>query len=139
MGLIPERRATPRTAPMSATEIETAMKSRKPIHTAFDDTVGSSQTVANDPFMPKPFSASSASQGGHAGGGVLSAEEVNRPGLNYVVGKSGVTYHGKSYAPEATPIGAAHVTVLPSGEFQVNEGNLSPTGRMMLQRAVGAR
>ena len=48
-----------------------------------------------------------------------------------------LTYHGKSYAPEETPRGAAHVTVKPNGEFQVNEGTLSDAGRKALEKAVG--
>lgn len=62
-------------------------------------------------------------QGGHAGNGVASVEELSRPGANYVVSKSGqLSYHGKSFAPEATPAGSSHVTVLPDGTFQVNAG-----------------
>lgn len=62
-------------------------------------------------------------QGGHAGGGVSSVEELNRPGTNYVVSKSGqLTYHGKSFAPESTPDGASHVTALPDGTYRVNAG-----------------
>lgn len=62
-------------------------------------------------------------QGGHAGGGVSSIEELNRPGVNYIVSKSGqLTYHGKAFAPETTPGGATHVTVLSDGTFRVNNG-----------------
>ena len=77
-------------------------------------------------------------QGGHAGGGVSSEEELSRPGKHYIVKANGdLTYHGKSYAPEETPRGAAHVTVKPNGEFQVNEGTLSDAGRKALEKAVG--
>lgn len=70
-----------------------------------------------------------APQGGHAGNGVSSVEELSRPGKNYVVTKSGaLTYQGKSFAPESTPNGASHVTVLPDGSFRVNAGpQLNPS------------
>lgn len=62
-------------------------------------------------------------QGGHAGNGVTSVEELNRPGVNYVVSRSGqLTYQGKAFAPESTPNGASHVTVLPDGAIRVNAG-----------------
>lgn len=73
-------------------------------------------------------------QGGHAGGGVTSVEELNRPGVNYVVSKSGqLTYQGKAFAPESAPSGATHVTVLPDGSFRVNAGpqlNAAQTGSL---------
>jgi hypothetical protein len=79
-------------------------------------------------------------QGGHAGGGVSSVEELARPGQNYVVPQSGSpTYHGKSFAPESTPRGAAHVTVLPSGELRVNEGTLTPAMERSLRTALKAK
>lgn len=66
-----------------------------------------------------------------------SVEELSRPGKHYVVGKMGdLTYHGKSFAPEATPTGKAHVTVLPDGTLRVNEGHLTQTGRAALNKAV---
>ncbi len=62
-------------------------------------------------------------QGGHAGGGVASVEELSRPGQNYIVSKDGkLTYHGKPFAPESTPKGSTHVTVRPNGDLIVNEG-----------------
>lgn len=73
-------------------------------------------------------------QGGHAGNGVTSVEELSRPGINYVVSKSGqLTYQGKAFAPESTPNGASHVTVLPDGSIRVNAGpqlNASQTGAL---------
>lgn len=46
----------------------------------------------------------SSPQGGHAGNGVASVEELSRPGQHYVVSRTGaLTFHGKSFAPEATP------------------------------------
>lgn len=77
-------------------------------------------------------------QGGHAGGGVNSIEEISRPGTNYVVSKSGqLTYHGKSFAPESTPAGASHVTVLPDGQIRVNEGpQLTPAQVFSIRRAL---
>lgn len=121
-----ERRVQARPQVMNASELEEAIRNRKPAMTPFDMTQGAMDTIKNDPFMPKH--PSEMMQGGHAGGGVASVEELSRPGSNYVVGKQGaLTYHGKSFAPESTPIGSAHVTVMPDGNFRVNEGNLTPT------------
>ena len=133
-----ERRNTPRSAPMSATELEDAIKRRKPITTPFDQTEGARATVESDKNMPKmPGRQNAAPQGGHAGGGVASIEEINRPGKNYVVSKQGkLTYHGKSFAPEETPAGGAHVTVLPDGKFRVNEGTLTPTMATALKNGL---
>jgi hypothetical protein len=47
-----ERRAQERKAPMSATELEDAMKNRKAIQTPFDTTAGAMQTINNDKAMP---------------------------------------------------------------------------------------
>ena len=46
-----ERRAA-RRAPMNATELEDAMKNRKPIQTPFDVTQGAQQTINSDKAMP---------------------------------------------------------------------------------------
>ena len=93
------------------------------------DTEGVMNTIKRDQNMPK--------QGGHAGGGVSSEEELARPGTNYVVSKQGkLTYHGKSFAPEETPTGGAHVTVLPDGKFRVNDGTLSPTMETALKNGL---
>lgn len=82
--------------------------------------------------------AKAAPQGGHAGNGVSSVEELNRPGNNYVVSRSGqLTYQGKSFAPESTPNGATHVTVKPDGTFQVNAGpKLNPAQEFALNKAL---
>ena len=78
-----------------------------------------------------------AEQGGHAGGGVSSEEELARPGKHYIVDKHGrVSYHGKSFAPEETPLGGAHVTVKPNGDFQVNAGTLTESMKSSLAKAV---
>lgn len=130
-----ERRATPRLAPMSATELEAAIKQRKPIQTPFDVTEGAMNTINNDPAMQKI--AQEFRQGGHAGGGVASIEELNRPGTNYVVNKHGkLTFHGKAFAPENTPEGAAHVTVLPDGTLRVNAGNLTPAMERAIENGI---
>lgn len=79
----------------------------------------------------------SAPQGGHAGGGTVSVEELNRPGTNFVINKGNqVTYQGKSFAPESTPPGGAHVTVLPNGQFRVNAGTLTPQQGLALKRTL---
>lgn len=83
------------------------------------------------------FPAETAEQGGHAGQGVTSIEELSRPGVNYVVSKGGqVTYHGKQFAPESVPSGGAHVTVLPDGKLRVNSGMLSDSQKAALERAL---
>lgn len=79
-----------------------------------------------------------AEQGGHAGGGVSSVEELSRPGTNYVVSPSGtLSYHGKAFAPESTPSGASHVTALPDGTLRVNAGpKLTAAQEMSLRKAL---
>ena len=171
-----ERRSSPRVAPLSAKDLEEAIKLRKPVKTPFDDTEGSAQTVARDRMMPelpgptKPTLGANGEvqwpdsyknppkggggnytksdldllkeklgmgQGGHAGNGVASVEELARPGQNYAVSKTGkLTFHGKSFAPESTPAGSAHVTVAPNGEFLVNDGTLSPLMERALKEAI---
>jgi len=49
-----ERRATPRTAPLGAKELEEAIKQRKTVATPFDVTEGASKTIESDKNMPKP-------------------------------------------------------------------------------------
>jgi hypothetical protein len=58
-------------------------------------------------------------------------EELSRPGQHYVVSRTGaLTFHGKAFAPEETPIGSAHSDNTAEwgvqGQFKVNEGQLSP-------------
>src|ERR1035437_9203417 len=48
-----ERREVPRQAPMSAAEVEEAIKNRKPIQTPFDVTQGAMDTIKGDQNMPK--------------------------------------------------------------------------------------
>ena len=127
-----ERRATPRQAPLNATELQTAIQMRRPVQTPFDVTEGAMETINRDPLMPQ-----SPGQGGHAGGGVASIEELARPGVNYTVSKSGgLTYHGKSFDPGSTPKGGAHVTVLPDGTLRVNEGTLTPQMEKSIRDAL---
>lgn len=79
----------------------------------------------------------SGGQGGHAGGGVSSVEELSRPGKNYLVNKhGGLTYHGKSFAPEETPAGGAHITALPDGTIRVNAGDLTPQMKTSLLKGL---
>ena len=49
----PERRATPRTAPLGAKELEEAIKQRKNPNTPFDVTEGASKTIAADKNIPE--------------------------------------------------------------------------------------
>lgn len=80
-------------------------------------------------------SAAVQEQGGHAGNSVTSVEELNRSGTNYTVSKGGqVSYHGKSFAPESTPNGASHVTVLPDGTFRINAGQKLTAGQELALR-----
>jgi hypothetical protein len=119
---------------MSQSDLEAAIKNRKPITTPFDDTIGARETMNRDINMPKPPGG-----GGRTGNspGSISAEEANRPGANYVVSKQGkLTYHGKAFAPEDTPAGGAHVTVLPDGKFRVNSGTLSTTMETALKNGL---
>lgn len=86
---------------------------------------------------PAEVSIREEGQGGHAGGGVSSIEEINRPGSNYIIKKNGgITYHGKSFAPEEASAGDAHVTVLPGGGIRVNEGVLTPAMTAKLKAAL---
>jgi hypothetical protein len=102
---------------------------------------GTSSLIGKRGVSAPPEAAQAAAtepvgQGGHAGGGVTSEEELSRPGKNYIVSKSGqLTYHGKSFAPEETPAGSAHVTVLPDGTFRTNEGTLTPAMEAKLRVA----
>lgn len=127
------RRTTNRTL-MTPQELEAGIQGRKPVRTPFDVTEGANSTINRDRNMP------AFPQGGHAGGGVSSVEELARPGKNYVVPQSGPpTYHGKSFAPESTPRGAAHVTVMPNGELRVNAGTLTPSMERSLRTALKAK
>jgi len=82
----------------------------------------------------------SAPQGGHAGNAVSSVEELNRPGLNYTISKGNqVGNQGKSFAPESTPSGGVHVTVLPDGSFRVNAGSMTPAQEAALRRTLAAK
>jgi hypothetical protein len=82
-----ERREIPRTAPMNAMELEDAIKNRKPISTPFNYTQGARETISRDPLMPRY--PGEMLQGGHAGNGVASVEELSRPGQHYVVSRTG--------------------------------------------------
>jgi len=127
-----ERRATPRQAPLNATELQKAIQMRRPVQTPFDVTQGAMETINRDRLMPQ-----FPGQGGHAGGGVASVEELARPGVNYTVSKSGdLTYHGKSFDPGSTPKGGAHVTALPDGTLRVNEGTLTPQMEKSIRDAL---
>lgn len=68
----------------------------------------------------------------------VSQEELSRQGKNYVVSNTGqVTYHGKQFDPGSTSSGSTHVTVLPSGEIRVNQGQqLTPLQQKKLQQAL---
>lgn len=101
----------------------------------FQDTEGAMNTIMRDPDMPR---YPSSMTGGHAGGGAASEEELSRPGTNYVVGKTGVTAHGKSFAPESIGEGQTHVTHLGNGQYRVNAGpDLTTEQQGKLATALG--
>ena len=58
-----ERREAERPATMSPTEIEDAMKNRKPVHTPFDVTEGANETIKRDTAMPKHPAEEAAAKG----------------------------------------------------------------------------
>jgi hypothetical protein len=132
-----ERRSIPRSMTMSQSDLEAAIKNRKPITTPFDDTAGARETMNRDINMPKP-----------PGGGVrtgnspgsISAEEANRPGTNYLVKRDGsLTAQSKSYAPEETKPGQAHVTLMSNGDYRVNAGDLTPQMEKGLRSGTKAK
>lgn len=145
-----ERRATPRPTMEPSyfdtrfAELRSALKQttdvteREQIGRAIEDL---KRQKAGTLAQPTPSTQPTAAQGGHAGGGVSSIEELNRPGKNYIVSRNGqISYHGASFAPESTPAGATHVTVLPSGEFRVNAGQtLTSTQELALRKALPTR
>lgn len=55
-----ERREVERKAPLNATEMEDAIKNRKPFQNPFDVTEGANDTIKNDPNMPKSPSEEAA-------------------------------------------------------------------------------
>ena len=92
----------------------------------------------------KPFAAPALKVGegvgGHAGGGVVSAEELARGNKHWMVNKSGPpSFDGASYRPEETQEGGAHVTELPDGTLQTNAGTLTPEMEARVKAAMAAR
>ncbi len=93
--------------------------------------------ASTDDVVKRMQELKSSAQGGHAGNGVASVEELSRAGKNYVVDAHGkLTYHGKSFAPEETPARGAHVTVLPDGSLRVNAGDLTPSMARALKEGL---
>jgi hypothetical protein len=132
-----ERRSIPRSMTMSQSDLEAAIKNRKPITTPFDDTIGARETMNRDINMPKPPGG-----GGRTGNspGSISAEEANRPGTNYLVKRDGsLTAQSKSYAPEETKPGQAHVTLMSNGDYRVNAGDLTPQMEKGLRSGTKAK
>ena len=132
-----ERRAIPRSMTMSQSDLEAAIKNRKPITTPFDDTIGARDTMNRDINLPKPPGG-----GGRTGNspGSISAEEANRPGTNYLVKRDGsLTAQSKSYAPEETKPGQAHVTLMSNGDYRVNAGDLTPQMEKGLRSGTKAK
>jgi hypothetical protein len=87
------------------------------------------------------FPVAEVEQGGHAGGGVVSEEELARNASNYTVSKGGqLSYHGKQFAPESTPSGSTHVSVRKDGTYLVNDGpDLTSSQLKNLSEAVGKK
>ena len=132
-----ERRSIPRSMTMSQSDLEAAIKNRKPVTTPFDDTIGARETMNRDINMPKPPGG-----GGRTGNspGSISAEEANRPGTNYLVKRDGsLTAQSKSYTPEETKPGQAHVTLMSNGDYRVNAGDLTPQMEKGLRSGTKAK
>ena len=132
-----ERRSIPRSMTMSQSDLEAAIKNRKPVTTPFDDTIGARDTMNRDINLPKPPGG-----GGRTGNspGSISAEEANRPGTNYLVKRDGsLTAQSKSYAPEETKPGQAHVTLMSNGDYRVNAGDLTPQMEKGLRSGTKAK
>lgn len=97
---------------------------------AAQDALSKKKTMDSHPLAEK-------GQGGHAGGGVASVEEINRPGQNLMVSKNNtVTFHGKSFAPEAAGPGSVHVTVMGDGTYRVNAGSLTKAQEAAIERTI---
>lgn len=74
---LPERRSIPRSMTMSQSELEDAIKNRKPISTPFSDTEGAMATINRDLNMPKapgPVKLVPLSERPGAAGSVLSVK-----------------------------------------------------------------
>ena len=75
-----------------------------------------------------------APQGGHAGGGVASVEELNRPGRFVKVSRSGaLTDQGKTPDFNLRP-GEVGYQVKPDGTFEVKDGMETPAHKAAIQR-----
>jgi hypothetical protein len=99
---------------------------------------GAKAAAAKHPSGGFPATIAELPQGGHAGGGVSSIEELRRPGQNYVIRGTTLTYHGKAFDPGSTPAGSTHLNVRPDGSYLVNSGpGLTPAQERALTKAVG--
>jgi hypothetical protein len=76
-------------------------------------------------------------QGGHAGGGVVSLEELNRPGHFVKISRSGMpTYFGKSPDVGELKPGEAFYQVKPDGSFELRAGQETPLTKEAVQRYI---
>ena len=101
-----------------------------------DDIAGLGKHESAPVQLPAELQAGS---GGHAGGGAVSAEEIQR-GKNWMVGKNGLpSYDGAQFRPEETPDGGAHVTELPNGQLRTNAGDLTPAMEAKVRAAMSER
>jgi hypothetical protein len=156
--LLPEKTATPLPQSSIPPEGEGVLPAQKII--VRDPATGKAKTMYGSGTGPTlyqmqaPKSATAVKetpQGGHAGNAVSSAEELSRPGQNYVVSKGGnVTFQGKAFAPENIRAGSSHVTVMQKAQpgtdefslgngyvYRVNSGQrLSPMQESALRNAV---
>lgn len=81
-----------------------------------------------------------APQGGHAGGGVASEEELARPGRFVKINRSGMpTDIGKSPDFGELKPGEAGYQVMPNGTFELRAGQQSPTTDAAMQKYLKAR
>jgi hypothetical protein len=105
---------------------------------AFVEHVNGAKAMASkNPSGGFPATMAELPQGGHAGGGVTSIEELRRSGTHYTIRGPNLTYQGKAFDPSSTLPGRTHVTVRPDGSYLINEGrDLTPAQERAL---IGSR
>jgi hypothetical protein len=94
----PERRAASRPKPMNATELDAAMKNRKPINTPFDVTEGAMNTINRDPNMPEMPGRLKAAINNGSGESSASVESIKRMASEKAAGTQRVVVDTRSGA-----------------------------------------
>ena len=101
---------------------------------------GADMNVPPQPELPVPPKPPGGGVRTGNSPGSISAEEANRPGTNYLVKRDGsLTAQSKSYAPEETKPGQAHVTLMSNGDYRVNAGDLTPQMEKGLRSGTKAK